>query len=203
MSEAHIEKGSAMHGESGYSRIANDAYWTPAWCTQALIDCPAFTPRGLLVEPAVGKGHIADVLKSNYGSDVAESDIIDHNGGNRPHLRVADFLKFGALSLSRPSTVITNPPYTHAEEFVRHAVALTEQRRGMVAMLLRNEWDCAATRRDLFEMPCFALKLVLTRRPRWSDSKKASPRHNYAWFVFDWDHYGHAILMHDGPREAA
>lgn len=111
MSEAHIEKGSAMHGESGYARNEHDGYWTPAWVTQALIDCPNFFPRGLLVEPAVGKGHIADVLKSNYeGFDVAESDIIDHNNGNRPNLRIADFLQFEALSLSRPSTIITNPP---------------------------------------------------------------------------------------------
>ncbi len=28
---------SAMHGESGYERLERDAYYTPAWCTEALL----------------------------------------------------------------------------------------------------------------------------------------------------------------------
>ena len=110
-------KTSAMHGESGYERVANDAYWTPAWCTES---------------------------------------------------------------------IITNPPYKLAEAFIRKALELTEPLQGRVAMLLRNEYDCAKSRRDLFEHPAFLKKIVLTKRPRWSTEDKASPRHNFAWYIWCW-----------------
>jgi len=185
-----IEKGSSMHGESGYERVENDAYWTPEWCTKALLKKVAL--RGLIVEPAAGIGHIADVVRA-AGYDVAEFDIV--NRSNRPTLKIADFLKVDQLSLSREVSVVTNPPYVLAEEFVRHAIKLTKEREGMVAMLLRNEWDCAASRRDLFERPPFAKKLVLTKRPKWSAQDTASPRHNFSWFIWDWEYcYPHPVM---------
>jgi hypothetical protein len=36
-------------------------------------------------------------------------------------------------------------------------------------MLGRHEYDCAAGRKDLFAGPPFARKIVLTKRPRWSE----------------------------------
>jgi hypothetical protein len=44
------------------------------------------------------------------------------------------------------------------------------------------------------------MKVVLTKRPRWSTDDKASPRHNFAWFVWDWSNPNgpEAILRH-GP----
>lgn len=83
-------------------------------------------------------------------------------------------------------SIVTNPPYSLAEEFVRHALDLTRAAGGMVAMLLRHEFDCAATRRDLFDMRAFAYRMALTRRPRWIAGTTGSPRHNFTWFVWDW-----------------
>jgi hypothetical protein len=61
----------------------------------------------------------------------------------------------------------------------------------MVAILARHEFDCAARRRPLFEDARFRMKLVLTKRPRWVDGpQRASPRHNFAWFLWDHQHRG-------------
>lgn len=173
----------AMLGTPAYERRALDAYWTPAWCTEALLSKVWF--RGLIWEPAAGRGDICRVLDAN-GYDIMATDIADHG---YPCGKV-DFLATGSPGDGLFS-IVTNPPYAEAERFVRHAIDLTARASGMVAMLLRNEWDCAASRRDLFEREPFACKLVLTKRPRWFAEDKASPRHNFAWFV--WDH------RHSGP----
>jgi len=170
-----------MHGESGYERIANDAYWTPAWCTEALLDRVTFPER--VWEPACGKGHIANVLIGRGISTIA-TDLIDHGYG----VAGKDFLK-DVCSTSYGS-IITNPPYVLAEAFIRKGLELTYPSQGRVAMLLRNEYDCAASRRTLFEHPKFLKKIILTKRPRWSTEDKASPRHNFAWYIWCWEKPG-------------
>lgn len=180
----------AMLGDSGYDRIPLDAYWTPPWCTEALLS--AMPLRGLVWEPTCGRGDMVRSLRGRgyrvFASDVKQHGQLDF--GFSQH-------DFFALSEAPPKveTVATNPPYNEAERFARHAIDLMAPRRGMVAMLFRSEFDSAARRRDLFEEQPFACKIVLTKRPRWDwwfrDKPKNGPRHNFAWFV--WDH------RHEGP----
>jgi hypothetical protein len=84
--------------------------------------------------------------------------------------------------------VITNPPYQLAPQFIDHALCLMEARRGMVAMLLRTDFDHAASRRYLFESNSFCKKLVLTKRIRWFAESKGSPSFNHAWYLWSWKH---------------
>jgi hypothetical protein len=175
----------AMLGTSGYARVANEAYWTPAWCTETLLT--KIEPRGVVWEPACGNGAIVKVLERRH-IPVIRSDITNYGFA----CSTVDFLKAGLRGDAE--TIITNPPYDQAESFIRHALNVTETVKGMVAMLLRNEYDCAAGRVDLFDRPEFAKKLVLTKRPKWSDMDKASPRHNFAWFIWDWQHKGPATM---------
>jgi hypothetical protein len=177
-----------MLGESGFKRVEGDRYWTESWVTQALID--GVKLRGLIWEPACGRGDMADVLIA-AGYEVMVSDIAGDALGCKNAAK-ADFLAHGSPGDALFS-IVTNPPYVLAEEFIRHAIDLTARASGMVAMLLRNEYDCAASRRYLFEREAFAAKLVLTRRPRWADGlgqSSASPRHNFAWYL--WDHHNSA-----------
>jgi hypothetical protein len=172
---------SAMLGESGYARVEGDQYWTEPWVTKALLDRVKF--RGMVWEPACGRGDMADVLVEN-GYKVMCTDIAGASLG----YNAAETLDFLTQSspVDGPFSIVTNPPFTLAEKFICHALDLTSRAGGMVAMLLRNEYDCAAKRRGLFENEAFAAKLVLTKRPRWVELHFASPRHNFAWYV--WDH---------------
>jgi hypothetical protein len=53
-------------------------------------------------------------------------------------------------------------------------------------MLLRADFDSAATRRHLFaDCPAFAKKVVLTKRIRWIEGSTGSPSFNHAWFLWD------------------
>lgn len=180
-----------MLGESGFERRAHDGYWTEEWVTLALTS-RVHMPRNIW-EPAAGRGDMANVLRQR-GAKVFSSDLVDHGGRD---IQIGfDF--FGAHEMGDAGAIVTNPPYDCAEAFVRHAIALSSQTGGMVCMLLRNEFDCASGRVDLFDNPPFSRKIVLTKRPRWdwweTDKPKSSPRHNFAWFIWDWRHRGPATI---------
>jgi hypothetical protein len=163
--------------DSGYERKQRDSYETLAWLTAALI--PHLRPLLRVWEPAAGLGKIAYALGA-AGLEVEGSDITDG----------VDFLLERTLR-SGAGAIITNPPYTQAREFIEHALRLTEPARGLLAMLLRTDYDHAKTRKHLFgSCLVFAKKLVLTKRIIWFESPKASPSFNHVWFIWDWRHQG-------------
>lgn len=182
------KKRSGMLGEAGFKRVEGDRYFTEHWVTRSLLAAMRF--RGLVWEPAAGRGDIAVVLRE-AGYQVMCSDIVGPRLGCVGAAE-ADFLTHGSPG-DGTFAVVTNPPYSHAEAFIRKALDLTSRSGGQVAMLLRNEYDCASSRRDLFERESFATKFVLTKRPKWIDDlaqHSASPRHNFAWYVWDYNHSG-------------
>lgn len=185
MSDNYENTDPAMSGPALYERIPLDRYETPAWVTEVLI---SELPKNISTvwEPAAGLGQMVEVLGRYFS--VISTDI---NSG-------VDFLK---ETQCRAPTIITNPPYLFAEEFIRHALKLTESQCGVVAMLLRNEFDSASSRRDLFANPPFTKKLVLTKRPYWFE-KKASPRHNFSWFIFDHSYGSDPVIKYSNhPKQ--
>lgn len=181
----------AMVGKPRYVREDADAYFTPAWCTEALLK--RWSPVGAVWEPAAGRGDMAKVL-TDSGYNVFATDLHEHKGAVTQIKKDIDFLEPSDFLMGCFS-IVTNPPYTLAERFIRRALEVTAPGRGSVAMLLRHEYDCAKTRRDLFaEHPHFARKITLIRRPRWFADTKTSPRHSFAWYVWDARHRGPAVL---------
>ena len=168
--------------DSGYERKERDAYETPGWVTRALVPHIPGRIRNIL-EPAAGSGKMVDeLLKASYG--VFASDIE----------KGSDFLEFRTLW----EAVITNPPYALASEFIWQALSITREKNGFVAMLLRTDFDHAASRLHLFQRGQFAKKVVLMKRIKWFDDSKGSPSFNHAWFCWDWTHQGPPTLAY-GP----
>jgi hypothetical protein len=95
--------------------------------------------------------------------------------------------------------IVTNPPYELATEFIERALSFQRPVEGVVAMLLRTDFDHAKTRANLFAgCAVFAKKIVLTKRIKWFEDSKGQPSFNHAWFVWDWKHSGPPILAY-GP----
>ena len=66
-----------------------------------------------------------------------------------------------------------------------------------VAMLLRADFDHAATRTHLFaDCPMFAKKVVLTKRIRWFEDSNGSPSFNHCWMIWDRQHLGEPTLAY-------
>jgi hypothetical protein len=173
---------------SEYERKDRDLYETPEWVTEALL--PHLPKLEMIWEPACGSGKMGRVL-ANAGA-VVMSDI-------EPLCAPADRYCFlspglGAYSSDR-MVIITNPPYDHATAFCEQALRLTEPVGGLVAMLLRTDFDHAKGRSYLFrDCPAFSKKVVLTRRIAWfveaNGKPKASPSFNHAFYIWDWKHGG-------------
>jgi hypothetical protein len=172
--------------DSGYERKERDLYETPAWVTEAVIGY--IDVNRYVWEPAAGSGKMSAVLR-RHGMEVSETDI---ESGD-------DFLLSQALRNDRVTAIVTNPPYANAREFIEHALNLTKPARGVVAMLLRTDFDHAKTRQHLFgQCPQFWTKLVLTKRIKWFEDSKGQPSFNHAWFIWDWKHDGPPTLAY-GP----
>lgn len=172
---------------SGYARQERDLYETPEWVTFALVPHIKYRVNSIW-EPAAASGKIVRALESS-GFAVEASDL---------HAPIAtDFLK---CESARCDAIVTNPPFGLAEEFIERSLALTEPSRGLVAMLLRTDYDHAKTRQYLFSgCRAFAKKLVLTRRIVWFERPGAAPSYNHAWFVWDWQNIGAPTIAY-GPQ---
>lgn len=188
-----VHANDAAMGDLGYERREADHYPTPAWVTEAVVpflfehiefDAPVW-------ECACGEGKMSDVLKQHF-DNVTSTDLYDYGYASAD--AGVDFLAFKGRMRSR-GLLITNPPYGDlAEAFIRKALEITRATDGVVAMLVRHEYDCAKGRVDLFNKPPFAKKIVLTTRPRWIPDSTGAPRHSYAWMIFDWAHTGPATV---------
>jgi hypothetical protein len=67
----------------------------------------------------------------------------------------------------------------------------------IAAMLLRTDFDHAASRVHLFAgCPMFAKKVVLTRPIRWFEGSTGSPSFNHCWMIWDRQHQGPATLAY-------
>ena len=180
-----------------YPRAANEAYWTPAWVAQVLLDLNVL-PEGCVWEPACGRGDICRVLGGDRHRVLA-SDIdvrplakarvpldgmpdplnerIENAIDGLDFLAVSDQARNNIFKRYKPVSIVTNPPYgpraKTAEAFIRTACQMMHVEDSTVrtvAMLLRADFDSAITRRALFtdaNGAGFSEKIVLTKRPRW------------------------------------
>lgn len=199
LSEA-AQRDGAMLGQVVYERREGDFYPTPPENVDCLAHFVDLSGR-VIWEPACGEGHISKRLSAATGAHVYSTDLYDRGYGRGG----IDFLR-ATTTPRNVNTIVTNPPFADiAEAFIRRALELMEPVDGMVAMFLRNEYDCAATTRDdLFEgHPAYATKIVVTKRPRWIEGSKGSPRHNYSWFVWDFANAGTpATIRYIHPKHA-
>jgi hypothetical protein len=171
---------SKRHSE--YQRRPADAYYTPAWVTRALLSVETFGSG--IWEPACGEGHmlaaLIEVDAGAFGSDICTD---------------CDFL--AETTHGGCTSIITNPPFSLAQRFVEHSLALMAECDGKVAMLLPSEFDTAKGRRHIFQdHPAYKANHVLTDRIRWAnlEQKVAGPSSNHAWFNWDWKHQGPATI---------
>lgn len=111
----------------GDKRERDDYYRTPTHSIEALLKVERFTHD--VWEPACGDGAISRVLV-DQGYDVVSTDLIDRGYG----LHRRDFLFEQDLLAG---SIVTNPPFKLADEFVLHALHLGAVK---VAIFMRTAW---------------------------------------------------------------
>jgi len=160
--------------QSNDDRHPTDLYPThPVW-TESLLDTVVF--RGPIWECANGHGDMTKVLQE-YGYDVRATDI----------LTGVDFLVQDERWVG---SIVTNPPYRYADEFIFKALELaTEQ----VAMLLPIGALGGQRRyRDLWgKHPPATVVVVAARMPIGSGG---ASQFNHVWVVWDRRYRGDTVV---------
>lgn len=160
-----------------------DDFPTPPWATRGLLEHVIETDSMLsefsVLEPACGRGHMAQVLRE-YFSDVQASDVHEYGYGQQ-----ADFMS-SFYPAESYDWVITNPPFRLAEAFIHKALPIA--RRG-VAVLARTVFIESVGRYErLFEpVPPTTVAQFVERVPmvKGRIDKRASTATGYAWIVWE------------------
>jgi len=163
------------------NRAAYEFYPTPPEATRALLAAHSF--KGDVWEPACGQGHIAKVLEA-AGHTVVATDLVDHGYGESDR----DFLTERAPLAKH---IITNPPYGRglADAFCKHAIHLTRETAGSVAMLIALQSLCHPTRTAFFHNHPPEVIYALDDCTCWPNGKpqprtSAIAKQRYAWMVW-------------------
>lgn len=130
--------GVAFAGGHG-KREKDDFYPTPPEATRALLPLITDWPK-VVWEPACGDGAIARVLEE-AGCEVWGADLVDRGYGDGG----ADFFK---CEMCVAETLITNPPFKLAAEWILHAQRIGVQQ---MALLLKMTFWNAATRNRVWK----------------------------------------------------
>src|ERR1700730_9822624 len=139
--------------------------------------------EGEVWEPACGDGALSDAL-IEAGHAVIASDLIDRGYGYA-HV---DFLKERSVWAKN---IITNPPYGRgfADRFVKHALTLTQQSGGAVAMLLNPMSLCHPLRHDMWTSRPPSAIYALDELVCWPNGNPSEPayrtiQHRYMWCIW-------------------
>lgn len=170
--------GSVLSNRSSEDRIKTDFYQTPPDVTRALVrfleDRRMLVPLDVIWEPACGTGEMAEVLME-HGYTVICSDL--YPTGYTWNVTPVNFLTESECC----DWIITNPPFSQAEAFIRHALELGNP----CAFLLKSQFWHAKKRLELFRESPPTYVLPLTWRPDFLQGKKSgSPTMEVLWTVW-------------------
>ena len=169
--------GNILANRSAKDRNQVDFYETPPLATVALIDFleanGSLHPGVKVWEPACGAGKLAEVLKRR-DYEVICTDLNDFGYGESG----VDFLE----SQRDCDWIITNPPFSKAAEFIRHARDLNAN----CAFLLKSQFWHAKSRINMFRNDAPSYVLPLTWRPDFLYGQKSgSPTMEVIWSAWD------------------
>jgi len=157
---------------SQHGRNAADFYATPPECTSILLEnYGGLFTGGRVWEPACGDGAISKILEAD-GLDVVSTDLHDRGYGKAG-------MNFLTSDCSCQS-IITNPPFHLAAEFIERAV----QKEVPFAMLLKATYWHAAKRTELFNRTMPLAVIAMSWRPAMSPERGKSGTMDFIWTVW-------------------
>lgn len=120
------------------NRAEHDFYATDPKAINALLEVEGFSK--FILEPACWMGHLSSMLVEKWHA-VLSSDIVDRWYGV-----VQDFFSYEEWYWD----IITNPPYSLAQEFIEHSLKITKP-WAKIAMLLKLQFLEGKRRKEFFK----------------------------------------------------
>jgi hypothetical protein len=185
--KASVFKTLGASNHTDHERERADYYATEPAAVEWLCKLETFNHK--VLEPSCGAGHISEVLKA-HGYEVESRDLVDRGYGTQ-----ADFLSIDNQEWD--GDIITNPPYSFAQEFVEKALRIIPDGH-KVAMFLKITFLEGKKSKALFRS-CPPLRV-------WVSSSRLKCAMNgdfdavggsaacYAWFVWEKGYKGETII---------
>lgn len=158
-------------------------YETPEWAVESVLDVEILTER--VVDPCAGTGVLGRVA-DRRGYKTVSLDLHDWGFGARTP---CDYLDPDVYTreMVRDATVLMNPPFSKAEDFVRQSIILGAKK--IVCFCPISFWT-SIKRKQLFdECPPASIHVLSERATCWRHDippglRKGTTRALYAWFVW-------------------
>lgn len=181
-----INLGASNHAKKG-TRAEYDYYATDPIAAKLLLEVKPQLNN--IWECACGEGHLARVF-DNYGKLNKATDLMDRGYGS-----IEDFLLNDEPY--KNGDIVTNPPYSKAVEFVKHALNKVDEGR-YVCMFLKVLFLESQTRKELFSK--YPLKTIYVSSTRINCAKNGdfktynSSAIAYAWYVWKKGYKGDTVV---------
>ena len=168
-----------------------DFYPTPAYVTEALLEVEKFDYN--IWEPACGDGAMTRVLEAD-NRRVFSSDIFDYGTS----YIIKDFLSYDEYPRGKYNfpfdTIITNPPFKLAIEFLQHGLSLGAKK---IALFLKLTFLEGQKRTLILEQT--PLKNIYVFRKRVTLTRNGEKMRNsgmiaFAWYVWEVGYDGKPII---------
>jgi len=159
-------------------------YVEPEWCSVRLFEVEKFA--GTIWDPACGIGRVVEAAR-RAGYRTIATDIVDR--GCPQFNGPLDFLDdCGGIVVAN---IVTNPPFTQCDRFVRRAMSVTTNKIAMIWLTRRLN-----AARWLQDTPLARIYL-LTPRPSMppghvilAGEKPGGGKQDFCWLVFECGHAG-------------
>lgn len=158
-----------MSSTNGKNIALNELYSTPAVAVDSLIEVISFLPDDTFREPCYGLGAIFNKVPLPRM--------------NKSFAELAFNIDYLERELPQVDVIITNPPFSLTEEFIKKALSELKP-NGTFACLQRLNYLGSVKRVPFWEEVGFPDKTpIIVPRPRFNNGKSDSCE--YAWFIWD------------------
>ena len=181
--------GKLAGGNPENGRVENDYYATNPKAVEMLLTNYTFDAATIL-EPCVGGGHIANAINNFFANQrvITGLDLVDRG---YPNTIVQDFLTWETDR--KFEGIITNPPFSLAQEFIEKGMELLTD-DGQMAMFLKIQFLEGAKRKEFFEKyPPKYIYVFRNRMATWNNGNEIDPNTGkrwattmcHAWFIWE------------------
>lgn len=183
-----LSGGKLAGGNPENGRVENDYYATNPKAVEMLLTNYTFDAATIL-EPCVGGGHIANAINDFFTNkrEITALDIVDRG---YPDTIVQNFLNWETDK--KFEGIITNPPFSLAQEFIEKGMDLLTD-DGQMAMFLKIQFLEGAKRKEFFEKyPPKYVYVFRNRMATWNSGEPLDPNGKrwattmcHAWFIWE------------------
>ena len=181
--------GKLAGGNPENGRVENDYYATNPKAVEMLLTNYTFDAATIL-EPCVGGGHIANAINNFFANQrvITGLDLVDRG---YPNTIVQNFLTWETDK--KFEGIITNPPFSLAQEFIEKGMELLTD-DGQMAMFLKIQFLEGAKRKEFFEKyPPKYIYVFRNRMATWNNGNEVDPNTGkrwattmcHAWFIWE------------------